>query len=67
MNDKVENVKKYLLYKYHKLVDQLDELDSYIDLKQKQQDYHAISDAANDMRELEAEIDLINDILERLE
>jgi len=42
--------------------EQIDTLVDYINLKIKQRDWHAVSDAANDIRELQSKIDLLKEL-----
>ena len=49
-------------YKIQDLRRQIDQLVSYIHLKIAQSDFHGVSDAANDIRELEAQIKLLKEL-----
>ena len=49
------------------LDDEIDALVDYIHLKIKQRDWHGVSDAANDIREIEAQIKLFKLLISELE
>lgn len=60
-------IKDYLEQIIHDCKQQINTLDEYLIIKGIYKDFHAVSDAANDIRELEAQIKIIRVILTRIE
>lgn len=57
--------KEQLRMKTGELETEIEELMQYMHMKIKAKDFHAVSDAANDARELEAQIETLVDLFEQ--
>lgn len=63
----VQDIKRMMRTRIKEIPGEIQELISYSHLKTNQEDFHAVSDAANDIRELQAEKRVLKEFLEMIE